>query len=86
MNRLILSSLLGSAPRKECGAQACLSSMGRVHTHLCICLDAPQPGLGLGTWLAGTHTWTHRTCRRRRRQVWVESWSSGGCTEGHGHL
>jgi hypothetical protein len=70
-----------------CGAVVpAASARLSVHTHLCIDLDGPRPGLGLGTWLSGTHTWTRRTCRQRRRWAWAESWDSVGCTEGHGHL
>lgn len=58
----------------------------QVHTHLCISHDVPCPGLGLGTWLAGTHTWTRKTCHQRHRRAWAESWSSAGCTEDHDHL
>lgn len=69
------------------GAAVPAAFAGRVWvTHLCISLDGPLPGLGLDTWLSGTHTWTHRTCHQRHRWVWVESWNSGGCIEDHGRL
>lgn len=79
----------GKASKLHCGI-CTPSSLGqpkyRSPTHLCIYLDGPRPGLGLCTWLSGTHTWTHRTCHQRHRWAWAESWGSGGCTEGHGHL